>query len=188
MWIRFALGLPKTANSSQISNKQIREDCCGIQMDLWDLRMYTHHWALWVCASTRGCQNSDGLFFHKQVFQQSLIGPLIHSFICSSISWQLKLCQNCSKRCYFAPISLIHFMETGYSVVWLGAPMFPSLTSVAWAACLLGLGQLEHQKVGASPLTSVIRSRHSDGQIGHYSALQPLNQPAVVEIQLRPFK
>lgn len=76
-----------------------------------------------------------------------------------------------------------NFIDTvhvnSFLFVSLGASMFPSLTPVARAACLLGLGQLDHRKVGASPLASVIRSRHSDGQIGHYPALQALNRPAL---------
>lgn len=47
------------------------------------------------------------------------------------------------------------------------------VTSVAWAVCLLGQGLLERQKVGASPLATVIRSRHSDGQAGHYPTPSP---------------
>lgn len=48
------------------------------------------------------------------------------------------------------------------------------VTSVAQAARLLEQGLLDHQKVGASPLAIVIRSRHSDGQSGHYPVLQPI--------------
>ena len=67
------------------------------------------------------------------------------------------------------------------------------VTSMAQAACLLEQGLLDHQKVGASPLAMVIRSRHSDGperslpcSLAHN--VPPLKHPVAMERQLRPFK
>lgn len=125
--------------------------------------------------------SSTNRFFNNLLSVSSLIHLLLHLLATERLT---KLFKEILLRDNF--IDTVHVNR--FFVVSLGAPMFPSLTSVARAACLLGLGQLDHQKVGASPLASVIRSRHSNGQIGHYPALQPLNQLTAVEIQLRPFK
>ncbi len=81
----------------------------------------------------------------------------------------------------------VHHQKTGEQIRWEkqsygfafvcaavcvgGVVLCFRVTSVAQAACLLEQGLLDHQKVGASPLAMVIRSRHSDGQSGHYPVL-----------------